>query len=67
MEDLLKVFERVTARLGGLSVQQLLQVCQHLEVDPGDAAQKQNGRLRLARKALMHISADEVMKVRMAG
>lgn len=58
--DVLEVLEHVTTRLRGLSIPQLLQVCEHLEVEPGDAAGRTNGHQRLVRKVVNHLNSDEI-------
>ena len=60
METLLETIGQLITRLGNLSVEQLLLVCQRLEMEVGDAASKTNGRLRLARKVINYLNSDDV-------
>ena len=60
MMETLEIIGRLTTRLGSLTCEQLLQVCQHLEMEVGDAASQTNGRLRLARKVVSHLNSDDI-------
>ena len=60
MMETLEIIGRLTTRLGSLTCEQLCQVCQHLEMEVGDAASQTNGRLRLARKVVSHLNSDDV-------
>ena len=60
METLLETIGQLITRLGNLSVEQLLLVCQRLEMEVGDVASKTNGRLRLARKVINYLNSDDV-------
>ena len=58
--DVLEVLEKVGPRLRGLSIPQLLQICEHLEVEPGDAAERADGHQRLVRKVMNQLNSDAV-------
>ena len=44
--DVLEVLEKVGRRLRGLPIPQLLRICEHLEVVPGDAPERERTVIR---------------------
>ena len=59
MEELIRVLGRVSQRVSSLTIEHLLGVCGRLKIDPGDAAEKENGRLQLIRKILRHLNDED--------
>ena len=60
MEDLIKTLERVILGLSSLSIDQLIQVCTHLDLEAEDVEKTPKGRLRIQRRLLAHINSEEV-------
>ncbi len=60
MEDLIKTLERVTLGLSSLSIDQLIRVCTHLDLEAEDVEKTPKGRLRMLRRLLTHINSEEV-------
>ena len=58
--DVLEVLEKVGRRLRGLPIPQLLRICEHLEVVPGDAPEREDGHQRLVRKVMSQLNSDAV-------
>lgn len=60
MEDLIKTLERVTLGLSSLSIDQLIQVRTHLDLEAEDVEKTPKGRLRILRKLLAYINSEKV-------
>ncbi|XP_071808982.1 uncharacterized protein [Asterias amurensis] len=58
MEDLIKTLERVTLGLSSLSIDQLIQVCTHLDLEAEDVEKTPKGRLRILRRLLTRINSE---------